>query len=122
MISRLPYGYRLIRKTETCGAQLEVDEDEAAVVRRIYYRYAREGLKMNAVSQRFDAEGVRPRHAERWPTATVAVMLRNEAYVGKAAYLNTVGTGRPSRRNRTGRLQEGAVRKPTGRTARPREE
>ena len=122
MISRPPYGYRLIRKTETCGARLEIDANEAAIVRRIYDLYAREGLKMNAVSQRLDAEGVRPRHAELWPTATVAVILRNEAYVGKAAYLKTVGTGRPSRRNRTGRLKGGAVRNLTGRTARPREE
>ena len=122
MISRPPYGYRLIRKTETCGARLEIDAGEAAVVRRIYDLYAREGLKMNAVSQRLNAEGVRPRHAELWPTATVAVILRNEAYVGKAAYLKTVGTGRPSRRNRTGRLKGGAVRNLTGRTARPREE
>ena len=51
MISRPPYGYRLIRKTETCGARLEIDAGEAAVVRRIYDLYAREGLKMNAVSQ-----------------------------------------------------------------------
>ena len=122
MISRPPYGYRLIRKTEACGARLEIDEAEAAVVRRIYDLYAREGLKMNAVSRRLDAEGVRPRHAERWPTATVAVILRNEAYVGRAAYLKTVGTGKPARRNRTGRLKAGRVRRLTGRAARPREE
>ena len=122
MISRPPYGYRLIRKTETRGARLEIDEAEATVVRRIYDLYAREGLKMNAVSQRLDAEGVRPRHAEHWPTATVAVILRNEAYVGKAAYLKTVGTGKPARRNRTGRRKAGMVRNLTGRTARPREE
>ena len=70
MISRPPYGYRLIRKTEACGARLEIDEAEAAVVRRIYDLYVREGLKMHAVSRRLDAEGIRPRHAECWPTAT----------------------------------------------------
>ena len=121
MISRPPYGYRLIRKTEACGARLEIDEAEASVVRRIYDLYVREGLKMNAVSRRLDAEGIRPRHAERWPTATVAVILRNEAYVGRAAYLKTVGTGKPARRNRTGRRKAGTVRRLTGRAARPRE-
>ena len=35
MLTRAPYGYRLIRKTETCGARLEVDDTEARVVRRI---------------------------------------------------------------------------------------
>ena len=122
MISRPPYGYRLIRKTEACGARLEIDEAEAAVVRRIYDLYVREGLKMHAVSRRLDAEGIRPRHAERWPTATVAVVLRNETYVGRAAYLKTVGTGKLARRNRTGRRKAGTVRRLTGRTVRPREE
>ena len=65
MISRPPYGYRLIRKTEARGARLEIDEAEASVVRHIYDLYVREGLKMNAVSRRLDAEGIRPRHAER---------------------------------------------------------
>ena len=122
MISRPPYGYRLIRKTEVCGARLEIDEAEAVVVRHIFDLYVREGLKMNEVSRRLDAEGLRPRHAERWPTATVAVILKNEAYVGKASYLKTVGTGKAARRNRTGRRKSGQVRRLTGRTARPREE
>ena len=34
MLTRAPYGYRLIRKTETCGARLEVDDTEARVGRR----------------------------------------------------------------------------------------
>ena len=122
MISRPPYGYRLIRKTEACGARLEIDEAEAAVVRRIYDLYVREGLKMHAVSRRLDAEGIPPRQAECWPTATVAVILRNEAYVGRAGLPETVGTGKPARRNRTGRRKAGTVRRLTGRAVRPREE
>ena len=122
MISRPPYGYRLIRKTEESGARLEIDEVEAAVVRRIFDLYVREALTMNAVARRLDAEGAPPRHADRWPTATVAVVLRNEAYVGRAAYLKTAGTGLPARRNRTGRRQAGRVRRTTGRTARRRED
>ena len=122
MITRAPYGYRLIPKTEGCGARLEIDDAEADVVRRIYDYYLRQGLKMNAVSRRLDAEGVRPRHAERWSTSTVAVILRNEAYIGKAAYMKTTSTGRRTRLNRTGRQRAGAVRRLVGRTARPREE
>ena len=121
MISRPPYGYRLIRKTEACGAWLEIDDAEAVVVRRIYELHVREGLKMHAVSRRLDAEGIRSRHAECWPTATVAVIPGNEAYVGRGAYLKTVGTGKPARRNRTGRRKAGTVRRLTGRAARPRE-
>ena len=122
MLSRAPYGYRLIRKTETCGARLEVDETEARVVRRIYDLYVREGLKMHEIGPRLDAHGVRPRHAQQWSCSTVAVILRNEAYVGKAAYLKTMNSGKRVRHNRTGRHKAGAVRRLTGRRARARGE
>ena len=122
MLSRAPYGYRLIRKTETCGARLEVDETEARVVRRIYDLYVREGLKMHEIGPRLDAHGVRPRHAQQWSCSTVAVILRNEAHVGKAAYLKTMNSGKRVRHNRTGRHKAGAVRRLTGRRARAREE
>ena len=122
MLTRAPYGYRLFPKTEDCGARFEIDDAEAGVVRQIYDLYLQEGLKMNAISHRLDADGVRPRHAARWSTSTVAVILRNEAYIGKAAYLKTTSTGKRTRPNRTGRLHAGAVRRLVGRTTRPREE
>ena len=122
MLTRAPYGYRLIRKTETCGARLEVDETEARVVRRIYELYVRDGLKMHEIGPRLDAQGVRPRYAQHWSSSTVSVILRNEAYVGKAAYLKTMSSGKRIRHNRIGRQNGGAVRRLTGRTARARGE
>ena len=122
MLSRPPYGYRLIRKTEACGARLEVDDTEARVVRWIYDLYVRDGLKMHEIGPRLDAQGVRPRHAQHWSCSTVAVILRNEAYIGKAAYLKTMSSGKRTRHNRTGRQKAGAVRRLTSRTARAREE
>ena len=122
MLSRPPYGYRLIRKTEACGARLEVDDSEARVVRWIYDLYVRDGLKMHEIGPRLDAQGVRPRHAQHWSCSTVAVILRNEAYIGKAAYLKTMSSGKRTRHNRTGRQKAGAVRRLTSRTARAREE
>ena len=122
MLTRAPYGYRLIRKTETCGARLEVDEAEARVVRRIFGLYVRDGLKMHEIGPRLDAQGVRPRHAQHWSCSTVSVILRNEAYIGKAAYLKSMSSGKRARHNRTGRQKGGAVRRLIGRTARAREE
>ena len=52
----------------------------------------------------------------------MAVILRNEAYIGKAAYLKTMSSGKRTRHNRTGRQKAGAVRRLTSRTARAREE
>ena len=122
MLTRAPYGYHLLRKTETCGARLEVDDTEARVVRRIFELYVREGLKMHEIGPRLDAQGVRPRHAQHWSCSTVAVILRNEAYIGKAAYLKSMSSGKRARHNRTGRQKGGAVRRLIGRTARAREE
>ena len=122
MLTRAPYGYRLIRKTETCGARLEVDDTEARVVRRIFALYVRDGLKMHEIGPRLDAQGVRPRHAQHWSSSTVSVILRNEAYIGKAAYLKSMSSGKRARHNRTGRQKGGAVRRLIGRTARAREE
>ena len=122
MLTRAPYGYRLIRKTETCGARLEVDDTEARVVRRIFGLYVRDGLKMHEIGPRLDAQGVRPRHAQHWSCSTVSVILRNEAYIGKGAYLKSMSSGKRARHNRTGRQKGGAVRRLIGRTARAREE
>ena len=122
MLTRAPYGYRLIRKTETCGARFEIDEAEARVVRRIFDLYVRDGLKMHQIAPRLDEESLHPRHSRHWPISTVAVILRNEAYIGKAAYMKTMGSGQRVRHNRTGRQKGGAVRRLTGRVARPRED
>ena len=57
MITRAPYGYRLIRKTESSGARLEIHEAEGAVVRRIFDLYVRDGLKMHEIPRQLDAFG-----------------------------------------------------------------
>ena len=121
-LTRAPYGYRLIRKTETCGARFEIDETEAGVVRRIFDLYAGEGLKMHQIARQLDEEDLSPRHSRHWSISTVAVILRNEAYIGKAAYLKTTGSGQRVRHSRTGRQKGGAVRRLTGRVTRPRED
>ena len=86
MLTRAPYGYRLIRKTETCGARLEVDDTEARVVRRIFGLYVRDGLKMHEIGPRLDAQAYA--RAMRSIVMLDRVRhLRNEAYIGKGAYL-----------------------------------
>ena len=122
MISRPPYGYDLIRKTETCGAQLVINAAEAAVVRLIFSLYIQKGGTMTTVTRKLRALGYVPRHGKHWSISTVAVILRNEAYIGRAAYQKTMSTGRRARRNRIGRSKKGAVRRLNGRTTRPREE
>ncbi len=122
MLTKPAYGYRLIRKTETRGARLEIDAAEADTVRLIFALYVRDRLTMVRVADRLHAMGKRPRHAARWRSSTVAGILRNTAYVGRAAYLKTMNAGRQVRHNRVGRRKGGAVRSLLARTARPRDE
>ncbi len=122
MISRPPYGYDLIRKTETSGARLVINASEAAVVRLIFKLYTEPGGTLPSVARKLDALGHPPRHAKYWSSSTVSVILRNEAYIGKAAYQKTTKADKRARRNRTGRSKNGAVRRMNSRKARPREE
>ena len=122
MISRPPYGYDLIRKTDTCGARLVINEAEAKVVRLIFKLYTEPEGTLSSVARQLRRSGYPPRHAKQWSLSTLSLILRNEAYIGKAAYLKTKNTHRRVRHNRTGRRKNGAVRRLTGRTRRPREE
>jgi len=122
MISRPPYGYDLIKKTDTNGAQLVMNESEAAMVRLIFSLYTQKGGTIPGVMKQLNHLGHQPRHAQQWGSSTVAVILRNEAYIGKAAYQKTTGTGRRAKRNRTGRKKGGVVRRMEGRMTRPRED
>ncbi len=122
MISKPPYGYDLIRKTETSGARLVINASEAAVVRLIFKLYTEKGGTIPVVARKLDALGHNPRHAKYWGISTISSILRNEAYIGKAAYQKTMTSEKRVRHNRTGRSKNGAVRRLYSRTARPREE
>jgi site-specific DNA recombinase len=43
VLSGAPYGYRYVKKSDTSAAYYEVIESEAAVVRRVYETYTRQG-------------------------------------------------------------------------------
>ena len=112
MLTRAPYGYRLIPKTEDCGARLEIDNAEAGVYARSTPLSPRGTEDERDLAPARCRRGATASHAARWSTSTVAVILRNEAYIGKAAYLKTTSTGKRTRPNRTGspcaRVQYGA--------------
>lgn len=94
--ARPPYGYRV--RTEPHKAWLEIDEDEAAVVRLIYQWYlqgdGRQGpMSMNAIATRLTemhipTRGDRAPHFAKkrgrgvWSSAIVKRILSNETYTG----------------------------------------
>lgn len=120
-MSAAPYGYGYVRKTEDRDAYYEVDEVQAAVVRAIFAAYCQEGLSMYAITRRLTAQQAPTRNGGRWDPATLRKLLRNPAYVGKAAY----GKFAPSTRQRITRRVRQAGRLPRrdqARRERPREE
>ena len=90
VLSGAPYGYRYVRKSDTAAADYEVLEAEAAVVRRVYEAYTQEGLSINAIAHRLNAEQIPTRTGTtRWERSTIWGMLRNPAYRGRACYGKT---------------------------------
>jgi DNA invertase Pin-like site-specific DNA recombinase len=57
VLSRAPYGYRYIRKSEHVDAFLEIDEAQARIVREIFDRYARDGESVGAIARAERARG-----------------------------------------------------------------
>jgi site-specific DNA recombinase len=104
VLSRAPYGYRYVRKSEHADAFLEIDETQAQVVREIFERYAREGESVGAIARWLSERGVPTRTGTAgWSQSTIWTMLRNPAYVGRAAYGKTRMVDRRARVTRTTR-------------------
>ena len=84
-----PFGYRKIGKLKE--AYLEIDEANAATVRRIFGLYLGTGgqlpMSIRAISNMLSAEDLpRPQNGQYWCNRTVGVILKQSAYVGRFKY------------------------------------
>lgn len=85
------FGYR--SEAVSGGARLVIDEDEAAVVRRIWRDFGN-GLAPTTIARNLNVEGVPfPSAATRrgpvrrgWSASTVRFLLKNERYVGRVVW------------------------------------
>lgn len=84
------YGYRYIRKTETEPVRYEINEDEARVVRMIFYWVGVEGISLRDVIRRLYEMKIPPRKRKRefWTKGPVVRILQNKTYVIGEAYYN----------------------------------
>ena len=72
------YGFRLI------DGKLQINETEAAVVRRIFALYL-QGLGRQAIADVLNQEGIRTRcEGKQWRATGISYLLGNERYVGDA--------------------------------------
>lgn len=122
VLSGAPYGYRYIKKTDTSDSCYAIVEDEAAVVRQAYQWYAQDGLSIGEIARRLSAQGVPTRKKKsRWERSMIWAMLRNPAYVGRAAFGKTERAER-QRVTRPLRQKGGFSRRCSASRERPREQ
>ena len=118
-----PYGFRYVRRTDVCEARYEIVEEEAQVVREVFRRYSDEQASIGELARWLTAEGVPTRTGkDRWDRSVIWAMLRNPAYVGRAAYLKTGTTDRRPAINRQARLQGRSISRHYAKFERPQEE
>jgi len=120
ILSKIPMGYVASRNDGTY--QWLIHAEEAKIIRRIYDMYARERLSGQQIATRLTQEGVpTPRRAKHWQTTTVWYILKNPAYVGRAAFLKTKASAHQQKVTRLKRI--GAAKKMyPARGKRPKEE
>jgi len=89
-LSGAPYGYLYIRKTDTEPSRYEIILDEARIVRQVFEWLVNEQQSIGEIVRTLNKEKIATRNgASRWDRSTVWAMLRNPAYMGKAAYGKT---------------------------------
>ncbi len=86
--SRPPYGYRKIKIDGSKGYSLEVDEDEAKIVKLIFELYTCENgdserIGVSKICRKLQDMGIKPRYSDVWAVATVRGILTNPVYIGK---------------------------------------
>ncbi len=105
VLSRAPYGYRYVRRTEGDGqARYHVVLEEARVVQQMFEWVGRDRLSMHEVCRRMNRQGVpTPTGTALWRRSSVWGILRNPTYKGMAGFGKTcVGERRSPLRPRRG--------------------
>jgi site-specific DNA recombinase len=91
VLSGAPYGYRYVNKHDGGGqARYDVLPDEARVVRQVFEWVGGERLSIGEVCRRLMHAGERTRTGRTvWERSVVWAMLKNPAYMGRAAFGKT---------------------------------
>lgn len=107
------YGYRKVHRLDARGEPerglREIDQDQAAIVRRIYAEYL-EGESPLAIARRLNAEGVPSPSGRKWNVSAINGdtvrgngVLCNPIYVGELVYNRTTMVRDPESRKRVPR-------------------
>ena len=81
------YGYRI-----NADGYYEIDDAEAAVVRRIFAMYL-SGRGTTDIAEALNAEGIVTERGNAWRRQTISKMLKNDRYIGTYRYAGHVTEG-----------------------------
>ncbi|GFR11923.1 recombinase [Trichonephila clavata] len=98
VIGKASYGYRYIKKGTTGEeGKLEINEEEAKVVRELFMWVGKERIRTIEVICRLKERSIRTQTGkERWNRSTISQILKNPVYKGQAVYGRTkVGQVKP---------------------------
>jgi len=79
-VPNIVYGYD---KTKGDYFNLQINEAEAAIIRRIFDMYVNEGHGAAKISSILNGEGKKTKRGSAWSQNAVARILKNELYIGK---------------------------------------
>jgi site-specific DNA recombinase len=84
---RAPFGYVRIPRRDGVAPHVEIDENKAVVVRRIFNLYAKQGSTVRQIAKQLTLQGTpAPGGGREWNFYSVDRILHNEAYVGTLYY------------------------------------
>lgn len=75
--SKVPYGYYLLDN------ELQINEDEARIVRQIFHLYTHEKMGYKAIAEHLHASGQLNRNNKLWQVSRIKAILDNPFYIGK---------------------------------------
>lgn len=121
VLSRAPYGYRYVKKSEHSNALYEVVEERAEIVRQIYQAYVQEYRPILGIAKWLNKRGIATSTGKgKWLPSQISGILHNPAYKGQAAFgkhSSTMDTNGVTRRRWRGKVARGLVTR-----KRPKEE
>ncbi len=84
------FGRELLGYTLSKGV-LTVNEDEAQIVRMIFYKYAIEGKGTHIIARELYEAGIKSKkHRNKWSNTVILKILKNEKYVGDLLQKKTI--------------------------------
>lgn len=79
--SMAPYGYRSYKLPGTKGSGLQIEPNEAEIVRMIFDMYGRQGIGYNTIAYQLNQMHI-PSRTGTWGQTSITNILNNEVYLG----------------------------------------